>query len=77
MEQDEDQADHPLPDEKRKGAVRHRQRLGESLVGDRRETSPYEVSFKDNIEWRKLCSVTLDGGEIEKLKNAIVVNKVG
>ena len=25
------------------GAERHKQRLGESIVGDRRETSPYEI----------------------------------
>ena len=31
--------------EKREAAIRHRQRLGESIVGDRRETSPYEITF--------------------------------
>ena len=33
--------------DKREGAVRHKQRLGESIVGDRRETSPYEITFMD------------------------------
>eukprot|EP00567_Pseudictyota_dubia_P000277 CAMPEP_0197466170 /NCGR_PEP_ID=MMETSP1175-20131217/64911_1 /TAXON_ID=1003142 /ORGANISM="Triceratium dubium, Strain CCMP147" /LENGTH=630 /DNA_ID=CAMNT_0043002201 /DNA_START=589 /DNA_END=2481 /DNA_ORIENTATION=- len=71
VEDEEDQADHPKADEHRPGAIRHRQRLGESIVGDRRETSPYEITFKDNIEWRMLCKVTLDEDEIDKFKNAI------
>ena len=36
--------------EKREGALRHKQRLGESIVGDRRESSPYEISFEDSVE---------------------------
>lgn len=71
LEDDEDIADHPMPGQKREGAVRHRQRLGESIVGDRRETSPYEITFKDNIEWRTLCKVTLDKEQMEKFKTAI------
>ena len=35
----------------RKGAQRHKQRLGESIVGDRRETSPYELTFMDNVSF--------------------------
>jgi len=57
--------------EKRKGAVRHRQRLGESIVGDRRETSPYEITFLDSVDWRLLCQTTLDQPELEKFKDAI------
>ena len=36
------------------GAIRHRQRLGQSLVGDARETSPYIITFLDKIDWRRL-----------------------
>jgi len=60
--------------EKRDGAVRHRQRLGESIVGDRRETSPYEISFQDSVDWRLLCKTNLDTAELEKLKKAIQNN---
>lgn len=57
--------------QKREGAVRHRQRLGESIVGDRRETSPYEVSFGDSVEWRLLCNKELSPTDLETLKEAI------
>jgi hypothetical protein len=55
----------------RVGAERHKQRLGESIAGDRRETSPYELSFQDDIEWRLLCKTTLGEKELTKLKEAI------
>ena len=51
--------------------MKHKQKLGESLVGDRRETSPYEVNFDDNVEFRKLCTVSLQKNDILKLQNAI------
>mmetsp|Transcript_16358 Transcript_16358/g.35861 ORF Transcript_16358/g.35861 Transcript_16358/m.35861 type:complete len:628 (-) Transcript_16358:100-1983(-) len=57
--------------EKRKGAVRHRLRMGESLVGDRRETAPYEITFLDSVEWRLLCKKELGKIELQKLKDAI------
>jgi transmembrane 9 superfamily member 1 len=57
--------------EKRKGAIRHKQRLGESIVGDRRETSPYEISFMDSVDWRLLCQTTLEKSDLQKLKDAI------
>jgi transmembrane 9 superfamily member 1 len=63
-----------LPDfetEKRLGAQKHRQRLGESIVGDRRETSPYEISYGDSVEWRLLCKKLLRPTDIESLKEAI------
>lgn len=53
------------------GAERHKQRLGESIVGDRRETSPYELSFQDDVEWRLLCKTTLNQADLIKLKEAI------
>ena len=58
--------------EKREAAIRHRQRLGESIVGDRRETSPYEITFQDSVEWRLLCKTTLDTSDSEKLKQSIL-----
>jgi len=55
----------------RKGAMRHKQRLGESIVGDRRETSPYELTFNDNVEWRLLCKMHLAPAQVNQLKEAI------
>lgn len=60
-----------IESEKRLGAIRHRQRLGESIVGDRRETSPYEISFMDSVEWRLLCQKTFDADDLRKFKEAI------
>jgi transmembrane 9 superfamily protein 1 len=57
--------------QKREGALRHGQRLGESIVGDRRETSPYEISFLDSVDWRLLCTSTLQKTQMEKFKEAI------
>jgi hypothetical protein len=57
--------------EKRLGAQRHGQRLGESIVGDRRESSPYEISFLDTVDWRLLCKTTLYKAQLEKFKDAI------
>ena len=57
--------------ERRQGAVRHSQRLGESIVGDRRETSPYEISFGDDVEWRLLCKEKLSTKALEQFKDAI------
>ena len=68
------QLEEELPDaeeSKREGAIRHKQRLGESIVGDRRETSPYEVSFGDSVEWRLLCNKELAPAELRKFKDAI------
>lgn len=56
---------------KHEAAVRHKLRMGESLVGDRRETSPYEITFGDSVDWRLLCKTTLGTEELEKLKMAI------
>jgi transmembrane 9 superfamily member 1 len=54
------------------GALRHRQRLGQSLVGDARETSPYQITFLDVIDWRLLCTKVLGPVELKKFKEAIV-----
>lgn len=57
--------------EKRQGKLSHKQRFGESMVGDRRETSPYEISFEDSVEWRLLCKKLLTAADLKKLKDAI------
>jgi transmembrane 9 superfamily member 1 len=54
------------------GALRHRQRLGQSLVGDARETSPYQITFLDVIDWRLLCSKRLRQEDLRRFKDAIV-----
>lgn len=63
--------DLPTNSEKRVGAIRHRQRMGESLVGDRRETAPYEITFGDDVEWRLLCKKTLNSDDLKQFKHAI------
>lgn len=45
--------------------------MGESFVGDRRETSPYEITFLDTVEWRLLCQQKLEPADLEKFKDAI------
>ena len=57
--------------QKREGGLRHKQRMGESIVGDRRESSPYEISFGDSVDWRLLCKEELDTDDLEKFKDAI------
>lgn len=63
--------DEHVEKEKREGAVRHRQRLGESIVGDRRETSPYEISYGDSVDWRLLCKKYLTPKDLMAFKEAI------
>lgn len=53
------------------GAIKHGQRLGQSLVGDARETSPYQITFLDIIDWRLLCTKTYQTKDLQKFKNAI------
>jgi transmembrane 9 superfamily protein 1 len=56
---------------KKVGALSHRQRLGESLIGNRRESTPYILKFGDSVEDRVLCSKTLTTDEIQIFKDAI------
>lgn len=56
---------------KLQGGIRHKQRLGESIVGDRRESSPYDISFLDSVDWRMLCKKTLQPDDLRKFKDAI------
>ena len=53
------------------GAETTKHRFGEHIAGDRRETSPYELSFEDDVEWRLLCQTTLGTRDLSKLKEAI------
>ena len=55
----------------RRGGLKHKQRMGESIVGDRRETSPYDISFLDSVDWRVLCKKILLPADLEQLKDAI------
>lgn len=58
----------------RKGAIKHKQRLGESIVGDRRETSPYDIHFMEDIGIRVLCKKTYISKELKHFKAAIENN---
>ena len=55
----------------RVGGQRHYQRLGEKLTGNRRESSPYEITFDDDIKWRPLCHKQLSVEDVEAFKYAI------
>ena len=67
----DDEAEDALPRQKREARLQHKQRLGESITGDRRETAPFEITYKDAIEWRQLCKTTLGPDELESFKKAI------
>eukprot|EP00978_Attheya_sp_CCMP212_P018836 scaffold52043_cov47-Attheya_sp.AAC.3 len=56
---------------KKLGAQKHKMRMGETIMGDRKETSPYEISYGDNIEWRLLCTEILGPRALQKFKDAI------
>jgi hypothetical protein len=58
------------------GAVGYRQYLGESIAGDRRESSPYLISFRDDVEWRLLCKEKFPPSALNKFKDAIQDNYV-
>jgi hypothetical protein len=57
--------------EKLVGALEYQQTLGESLIGERRETSPYRIHFLDNIERRLLCKTVLSKKDAEVFREAI------
>jgi Endomembrane protein 70 len=58
-------------DEVRQGAMKHKQRFGESMVGDRRETSPYDIHFLEDIPLRTLCTRKYTVDEISEFHEAI------
>ena len=49
----------------------HKQRLGESMAGDRRESSPYVVKYGQDVKDRVLCNLKLESDDLKKLKDAI------
>jgi len=55
----------------RKGGEKHHQRLGEKLTGNRKESSPYEITYGDDFKWRPLCEKALSVEDIQKFKDAI------
>lgn len=40
-------------------------------MGDRRETSPYDISFLDAVDWRMLCKTELSAPDLARFKEAI------
>lgn len=54
--------------------MKHKQRLGESMVGDRRETSPYDIHFLEEIEIKTLCVKKYDTAQLKQFKEAIMNN---
>ena len=44
------------------------------MVGDRRETSPYDIHFLEDIEMRVLCTKTYSPVEVKQFKDAILNN---
>jgi hypothetical protein len=46
---------------------RHKQDLGETLSGSHKVTTPYEITFLDNVAWRSLCSVSMDKKDVSEL----------
>jgi len=55
----------------KKGAAKHKQRLRESIAGDRRESSPYVIYYGVNFEHRVLCKKNYGTDELKIFKNAI------
>jgi Endomembrane protein 70 len=45
---------------------RHKQDLGETLSGSHKVTTPYEITFLDNVAWRSLCSVSMDKKDVSE-----------
>ena len=64
----------PYDTRRRQGALPLALTWGESLIGYRRETTPYEVHFGVNSEWRLLCTKELRPADLIRLKNAIQNN---
>jgi hypothetical protein len=59
------------PEENVNGGQKYEQSFGESIAGDRCETSPYKISFMDTFDWRPLCKTILYKKQLEKFKDAI------
>lgn len=50
---------------------KRKQNLGETLSGDRKVNTPYEITFLDPVPWRSLCEVYLDSNDLKLFKDAI------
>jgi hypothetical protein len=53
------------------GGLHHSQKLGENMAGDRKATSPYDVTFGDQVPWRSLCEVDLSPSQVASFKAAV------
>lgn len=58
-------------DDGKKGAQKHKQRLGESMAGDRRESSPYMINYGENVENKVLCSKEFETEDLNTLRDAV------
>lgn len=45
--------------------------LGQLLAGDRRVTSNYDITFRDDIQWRVLCTRRLGAQEVARFRKAV------
>jgi hypothetical protein len=45
--------------------------LGEILSGDRKTTSNYDITFRDDVQWRVLCSRTLNRKDVSLFRKAV------
>ena len=45
--------------------------LGELFTGDRKTTSNYDITFRDDVTWRVLCSKTLERKDINLFRKAV------
>lgn len=61
--------DHEEKD--KKGGVKHKQRFHEGIAGDRRESSPYVVTYGESINDRVLCTKKMTKGDLGAFKHAI------
>ena len=41
------------------------------VAGDRKETSPYDITFGDQVPWRQLCEVDLTPEQVQQFKEAV------
>ena len=45
--------------------------LGQLFAGDRRVTSNYDITFKDNVQWRVLCTRKLGNDDVAHFRKAV------
>lgn len=49
----------------------HEHNLGESLAGDRRTASLYDIRFKVDVQWQALCKTKLSAADVNRFVDAI------